>query len=67
METGISIPLVIPLHSNVRWGSAYNMLNRAYQLRQVRNSLGIEIPVAHTLPFRLSNCSLPPLMNYMGQ
>ena len=31
----INEPLRIPLHSNVRWGSAYNMLKRALQLRQV--------------------------------
>lgn len=35
MESGITKPLKIPLHSNVRWGSAYNMLDRAYHLRQV--------------------------------
>ncbi|KAH9058016.1 hypothetical protein EDB83DRAFT_2520902 [Lactarius deliciosus] len=34
IETGITTPLVIPLHSNVRWGSAYNMLDRAYCLCQ---------------------------------
>jgi hypothetical protein len=35
VETGITTPLGIPLHSNVRWGSAFNMLDRAYRLRQV--------------------------------
>jgi hypothetical protein len=35
IETGINAPLVIPLHSNIRWGSAYNMLDRSYRLRQV--------------------------------
>ncbi|KAF5378162.1 hypothetical protein D9615_007596 [Tricholomella constricta] len=34
LECGITKPLKITLHSNVRWGSAYNMLNRAYKLRQ---------------------------------
>ena len=34
IESGITTPLVIPLHSNVRWGSAYKMLQRAHRLRQ---------------------------------
>ncbi|KAF5368777.1 hypothetical protein D9615_010411 [Tricholomella constricta] len=34
LECGITKPLKITLHSNVRWGSAYNMLDRAYKLRQ---------------------------------
>jgi hypothetical protein len=38
VDCGITTPLKIPLHSNVRWGSAYNMLERAYHLRQVRTS-----------------------------
>jgi hypothetical protein len=29
--------LKIPLHSNIRWGSAYQMLNRSYKLCQVSN------------------------------
>lgn len=33
-ESGIATPFVIPLHSNVRWGSAYKMLDRAYRVRQ---------------------------------
>jgi hypothetical protein len=36
IECGITDPLKIPLHSNVRWGTAFNMLSRSYQLRQVR-------------------------------
>jgi hypothetical protein len=36
IECGIADPLKIPLHSNVRWGTAFNMLTRSYQLRQVR-------------------------------
>ena len=35
VQCGISIPLKIPLHSNVRWGTAYAMLDRAYRLRWV--------------------------------
>jgi hypothetical protein len=35
INCNINEPLRIPLHSNVRWGSAYNMLKRALQLRQV--------------------------------
>jgi hypothetical protein len=34
LESGITTPFVIPLHSNVRWGSAYNMLDRAHRARQ---------------------------------
>jgi hypothetical protein len=37
IECGIAQPLKIPLHSNVRWGSAYSMLDRAYTLRQSIN------------------------------
>jgi hypothetical protein len=36
VQCGISNPLKIPLHGNTRWGTAYGMLDRAYQLRQVR-------------------------------
>lgn len=35
INCNINEPLRIPLHSNVRWGSAYNMLNRAFKLCQV--------------------------------
>lgn len=34
-ECGISDPLKIPLHSNVRWGTAHRMLSVSYKLRQV--------------------------------
>lgn len=34
IESGITTPFVIPLHSNVRWGSAHKMLERAYHVRQ---------------------------------
>lgn len=34
-ECGVDIPLKIPLHSNVRWGTADGMLARSYTLRQV--------------------------------
>ena len=39
IDCGITTPLKIPLHSNVRWGSAYNMLEHAYHLCQVRHSI----------------------------
>ena len=29
-ECGVTVPLKIPLHSNVRWGTAAKMLGRAY-------------------------------------
>lgn len=35
IQCKIADPLRIPLHSNVRWGSAYRMLDRSYKLRQV--------------------------------
>ena len=35
IECKVKDPLKIPLHSNIRWGSAFKMLNRAYTLRQV--------------------------------
>ena len=34
IQCGISTPLKIPLHGNTRWGSAYAMLDRAFNLRQ---------------------------------
>ena len=34
-ECGIDIPLKIPLHSNVCWGTAGGMLAHSYDLRQV--------------------------------
>lgn len=37
LECGITEPLKIPLHSNVRWGSAYFMLAHAYTLRHAIN------------------------------
>ena len=37
IECGVTQPLKIPLHSNIRWGSAYFMLDRAYTLRQAIN------------------------------
>ncbi|KZS86395.1 hypothetical protein SISNIDRAFT_491993 [Sistotremastrum niveocremeum HHB9708] len=33
IESGINPPLQIPLHSNIRWGTALRMLLRAYDLR----------------------------------
>lgn len=35
IQCKIGDPLKIPLHSNIRWGSAHNMLGRSYLLRQV--------------------------------
>ena len=34
-ECGVAVPLKIPLHSNVRWGTAAKMLSRAYDLYRV--------------------------------
>lgn len=38
-QLGIEPALKIPLHSNVRGGSAFNMVDRAYQLREVSRDL----------------------------
>ena len=35
IQSGIKTPLKIPLHSNVRWGTAFLMLDRAIELRTV--------------------------------
>ncbi|KAF7770801.1 hypothetical protein Agabi119p4_6775 [Agaricus bisporus var. burnettii] len=35
VQCGIPVPLKIPLHSNVRWGTAHAMLDRAHKLCQV--------------------------------
>jgi hypothetical protein len=35
IECGITEPIKIPLHSNVRWGTAFLMLDRSYQLCEV--------------------------------
>ena len=35
LEYGITMPLRITLHSNMCWGSAYGMLDRAYKIRAV--------------------------------
>lgn len=43
-ECGFGTPLSIPLHSNVRWGTADGMLAQAYQLRQVSLHLFIDWP-----------------------
>ena len=40
-ECGFTTPLSIPLHSNVRWGTADGMLARSYQLRQVSFHLNL--------------------------
>ncbi|RDB30472.1 hypothetical protein Hypma_007293 [Hypsizygus marmoreus] len=34
IQCGISEPLKIPLHSNIRWGTAHNMLEHGQKLRQ---------------------------------
>jgi hypothetical protein len=49
VQCGIATPLKIPLHGNMRWGSAFNMLNRAYQLRQVFSSCSTYRTVINSL------------------
>ena len=57
IQCGIATPLKIPLHSNVRWGTAHAMLDRAHKLRQVSHSSFI--PQRRLLkPLRPSLCSL---------
>jgi hypothetical protein len=36
LECGFQDTLKIPLHSNVRWGTAHRMLSVSYKIRQVR-------------------------------
>ena len=56
IQCGISIPLKIPLHSNVRWGTAHTMLDRGDKLRQVSHSLPfLRLPLTQ---YRQSPCSL---------
>jgi hypothetical protein len=50
IESGITTPLAIPLHSNVRWGSAFNMLDRGFRLQKVCQSR-VQALVAHVLSF----------------
>lgn len=38
IQCKIDEPLKIPLHSNIRWGSAHGMLERSYHLRQVSHA-----------------------------
>ena len=40
-ECGVAVPLKIPLHSNVHWGTADGMLARSYDLRRVSSSYSI--------------------------
>ena len=40
-ECGVAIPLKIPLHSNVHWGTADGMLAQSYDLRRVSSSYSI--------------------------
>ena len=35
LECGLTHPLKVPLHSNVRWGTAYQMLTVSHKVRQV--------------------------------
>lgn len=37
VQCDIKTPLKIPLHGNTRWGSVFNMLDRAYKLRKAIN------------------------------
>ena len=39
IRCGLHEGLKIPLHSNIRWGSAFKMLDQANKLRQVRQHL----------------------------
>jgi spore coat protein U-like protein len=38
LECNFDTPFKIPLHSNVRWGTAYRMLERGFKLREVCNT-----------------------------
>ncbi|KAF8644110.1 hypothetical protein AX14_009495 [Amanita brunnescens Koide BX004] len=41
VQTGIKKPLKIPLHSNVRWGTAFGMLDRSIKLM---NATTVKVP-----------------------
>ena len=47
VKCGINPPLAIPLHSNIRWGTANGMLTHAYNLRQVSCSTPLKLVLAH--------------------
>ncbi len=53
IECSIITHLVIPLYSNIRWGSTYNMLDHAYRLRQVcQTCITFKVLAAHTSTFQ---------------
>jgi hypothetical protein len=54
---GVEIPLKIPLHSNVRWGTAEGMLGRAYELRQVCSSVLLRVYQCADFIYSPSICS----------
>ena len=39
LRCGLEVPLKIPLHSNIRWGTAFKMLDQSHKLRQVSNQI----------------------------
>lgn len=41
VQSGIKKPLKIPLHSNVRWGTAFAMLDRSITLQNVSSTLDL--------------------------
>jgi hypothetical protein len=60
LECGFTHTLKVPLHSNVRWGTAYQMLTVAYKLRQVWYLAMLKIPITYgNLCDSLSISSLP--------
>lgn len=50
-------PLRIPLHSNIRWGSAQRMLERSYKLRKVCSIYFVLRPALTCYMFSRSTCS----------
>ena len=50
VECGLKDTLKIPLHSNVRWGTAHRMLSVSFKIRQVRNVLYLFFSLSKGLP-----------------
>jgi len=65
VKCGINPPLSIPLHSNVRWGTADEILARAYELCQVCSHLVPVLQHVYSSFISLSICSLTLRMSYM--
>ena len=57
IQSKITDPLKIPLHSNIRWGSAYLMLDHSYKLRQVSWQCLVSMDIGTDMIMRIANQS----------